>query len=171
MRVQSAEHKDLKELAAQIQDDLNRRNHDIEQSSLLDIDDWVNGQGAPLCNVSVNILRRPSNKSREEGGLLELIEVPYKPPAKIELELSRPCKIAELVKVSPGFLDHRIRWNSCDLQDDVVVDIVLDEDSVDIYIEANPMLMDLQQVEDLTKKWEGAVLSLVEDCGTTTCRQ
>lgn len=46
-------------------------------------------------------------------------------------------------------------------QDDVVVDIVLDEDSVDIYIEANPMLMELEQVQYLARSWEETVLSLV----------
>ena len=99
MRVQATCDSDLKHLATLIQADLTKRDHNIEQSSLLDIDTWVNGQGRPLCNVSVNINRRPSKVTESDNSLLLPLEVPYKPPAPLDLELSGPCRIAELVKV------------------------------------------------------------------------
>jgi hypothetical protein len=43
-----------------------------------------------------------------------------------------------------------------------VIDILLDEESIDLYIEANPSLMELHQVDDLAKRWEEAVVTLVK---------
>jgi hypothetical protein len=98
MRVQMPKDPTPKRLAALIQEDLTRRNHDIEQSSLLDIDTWVTGKGTPLCNVFVNILHR-SREEEQEGSLLQPVDVLYKPPASLDLELPGRCRITELVKV------------------------------------------------------------------------
>jgi ferricrocin synthase len=56
-----------KDIAQIVQTELKRRTPVIEQSSLVEIDGWVHGQGKPLHNVFVNILGLPGmGESGEE---------------------------------------------------------------------------------------------------------
>jgi hypothetical protein len=89
----------LKQIASQIQADLKRRNHDVEQSNLLDIDSWIHGEGKPLCNVFVNILPKRSRKNSADG-LLQPVNVVYRPPNALTSYNPSCCNIANLIKVN-----------------------------------------------------------------------
>jgi hypothetical protein len=90
----------LEEIAFQVQTDLKRRTHDVEQSSLLDIDIWICGNRKPLCDVSINILHLSRANDTPEDGLLRQVELPYEPSVRSASYSAKRCDIADIIKVS-----------------------------------------------------------------------
>lgn len=67
---------DLLEVARMVQQDLRKRTPLIQQTSLLNIDEWVTGgKGLPLTNVFVNIFERAKRDSAQEAQLFGFVEV------------------------------------------------------------------------------------------------
>jgi ferricrocin synthase len=67
---------DLLEVARMVQQDLRKRTPLIQQTSLLNIDEWVTGgKGLPLTNVFVNVFERAKRDSAQEAQLFGFVEV------------------------------------------------------------------------------------------------
>lgn len=66
------------DVALGIQEDLIRRTPVIEQTDLVNLDQWLGGNGKPLCNVFVNIVPIGCLAySADHESLFDEVEIPY----------------------------------------------------------------------------------------------
>ncbi|KAF9464762.1 peptide synthetase [Collybia nuda] len=132
------------DLAKKIQDDLRARMAPVVQSDLVQVDAWVGGNGKPLCNVVVNIVRIAPDVTSLEGQL-EQVELPYFIPGAIPPE-------------SDATLD---RLPVTDLiQNDLIIDIATlpNENSVLMSFDAAAHIMDVRKAKELVDEWACAVV-------------
>ncbi|OBZ75802.1 Nonribosomal peptide synthetase 2 [Grifola frondosa] len=127
------------DIAKQVQEDLRNRTALIEQSDLVEVDEWVGGNGQPLCNVFVNIVKIAPDVEKSSYSMFEVIDAPYFIP---EVP-SDACSEIDDLKVTAL------------TQDDVMIDMVIlkDSDKAAMSIEASANVMDIEQAKELVSRW------------------
>ncbi|KAI0670364.1 hypothetical protein C8Q78DRAFT_1079337 [Trametes maxima] len=138
-RVSDARNGSTLELARRIQQDLQARSAIVEQSRLAKVHEWAGAIEQPLSNVFVNIIKVAPEIEKNEGALLEPIEVPYcipEVPSEAVAGVDR-MQVTELV------------------QDDVMIDIVVIEktDSVVMSVEHATTVLNSDTAKMLVVEW------------------
>ncbi|KAF5380902.1 hypothetical protein D9615_004009 [Tricholomella constricta] len=130
-------------IAKAIQDDLRDRSAMVVQSDLVNIDEWVDAGGKPLCNVVVNVVRI-APEATSGPALMQQVEVPYYiPPAA-------PEELHPVVE----------RLATTDLvQNDLILDfaVIPSSDTVLMSVDAAAHIMDSVQAREVVELWANAV--------------
>ncbi|KAI0082634.1 hypothetical protein K474DRAFT_1654750 [Panus rudis PR-1116 ss-1] len=130
------------QLASRIQEDLRRRSPMVEQTDLVQLDTWTGGNGQPLCNVYVNIVKVAPDVADESHRLVKPLEVPYFVPEEIceADDFVNHLQVADLIK------------------DDIMIDIIeLPSGSVVMSLEAAEPIMTVEQAQQIVEQWANTV--------------
>lgn len=173
----------LLEIAHMIQTILRERSPTIEQSDLEKIDQWIGGDGIPLCNVLINIVKmNPDQKA--SGNLFSPLDVSPEFHSMMffifmHIRLHILYRILGLIlRISPSpsvtrgsqaslrlviFCDAVFFFNllSTD-QDDLVIDIVAStRGTIDVTVEYERILMTRDQAEHLVTQWSEKIREMM----------
>ncbi|KAF8163357.1 peptide synthetase [Crassisporium funariophilum] len=139
---------DVIELAKRIQEDLQSRTSVIEQSDQVRVNEWVGAGNQPMCNVFVNIIKVAPDVGTQDT-VLEPVNIPYFVPDYVAPE-QKPTvgdlKISKLIK------------------DDLFIDIAVieEKDSVLMSLDAAAFMMDVDQADDIIRRWVKEVRQALE---------
>ncbi|KZS99098.1 hypothetical protein SISNIDRAFT_545923 [Sistotremastrum niveocremeum HHB9708] len=127
------------DLAGSIQADLIRRTPIIEQTDLVSLDQWIEGNRKPLCNVFVNIV--------PIGGLANFTD-----EESIFDEMDIQYKARETLTRNASSVNLPI---SSLIRDDIMVDILFDQskDSLAINLECEANALSGEQAATLVARW------------------
>ncbi|EGN93241.1 hypothetical protein SERLA73DRAFT_172154 [Serpula lacrymans var. lacrymans S7.3] len=133
------------ETARQILKDLRNRTAVIEQTDLQKIDKWVGGNGKPLCNVFVNIIKiAPDANDSRDRNIIEPLSVPYFVP--------------DVLTCAEDTFVHELPVTKL-VQDDVMIDILTDKehDTILMSVECAADTMSMTQAKELVEQWSRMV--------------